>query len=155
MYLFQKIVLCPARKSYFPENRTLQKIVLVFHFPRKSYLFFVFFRKMYLFSENRTIILYPLSHNGFRKFGFQKFVLIFTFLENYLHKYIQRIYILLIFVPNNNNQLNKQNHGKIKTNKKDYNDHVKILFKKKQRFFVFSGIKKFFGNDWLCGRKRR
>ncbi len=79
-----------SRKSYFvlPENRTFQKIVLVFHFPRKSYLF----------SENRTIILHPLSHNGFRRFGFQKFVLIFTFLENYLHKYIQRIYILLIFV---------------------------------------------------------
>ena len=124
----------------FPENRTcFQKIVLVFHFPRKSYLFFVFPRKMYLFSENRTIALCPLSHNGFRRFGFQKFVLIFTFLENYLLKYIQRIYILLIFVSetkmvgsskwlgykifiliigvqvpcrlqNNNNKLNNLNH---------------------------------------------
>ena len=69
----------------FPENRTLscQKIVL----SRKMYLFqkivlvFHFSRKVYLFSENRTIILHPLSHNVFRRFGFQKFVLIFTFLE--------------------------------------------------------------------------
>ena len=123
----QKIVL--SRKSYFPENRTFQKIVPVFHF----------FRKMYLFSENRTIALYPLSHNGFGRFDFQKFVLIFTFLEIiciniynvfifYLYLYRKqkmvgsskwlgyKTFILIIGVrvpyrlQNNNNKLNNLNH---------------------------------------------